>query len=137
MLNAASRPVVVTSIASTCTGPTTAGPDGSTASPPPRPSAKRSLASARSASRTTGSCRKKSTRPSPTPSTRPLGYRIRINERVKSRDYIMLLRFLGVRNVRYMIGATMDSSRLNRVLDLDDFERAVRGRLPRAVYGYV
>lgn len=29
------------------------------------------------------------------------------------------------------------SGRLKRVLDLDDFERAVRHRLPRAVYGYV
>ncbi|HTW54202.1 MAG TPA: alpha-hydroxy acid oxidase [Stellaceae bacterium] len=29
------------------------------------------------------------------------------------------------------------SSRLSRVLDLDDFQRAVRRRLPRAVYGYV
>ena len=29
------------------------------------------------------------------------------------------------------------SRRLKRILDLDDFERAVRRRLPRAVYGYV
>jgi L-lactate dehydrogenase (cytochrome) len=31
----------------------------------------------------------------------------------------------------------MASGRLNRILDLDDFERAVQTRLPRAVYGYV
>src|SRR5579862_9784723 len=29
------------------------------------------------------------------------------------------------------------SSHLKKILDLDDFERAVRRRLPRAVYGYV
>jgi hypothetical protein len=97
--NAASRAVVVTRIPSICTGPTTVGPGGSTVSPPPRPSAKRLLASARSASRTTRSCRKKSTRPSPTPSTRPLGRKSRKNDRFKSGVYIKILRTMRVRNV--------------------------------------
>ena len=43
---------------------------------------------------------KKSTRPSPTPSTRPLGRKSRKNERFKSGTYIPISRTMRVRNVR-------------------------------------
>ena len=86
-LRAASRPVAVAKIPTTRTGPTTGGPDGSMGRRPPRPSAKKPLRSAKSASRTTSSCTKRSRRPSPTHSTKRLGRKRRKNDGFNSGSY--------------------------------------------------
>ena len=78
--NAASRPVAVIRTPNTYTGLITAGPGGSTASRQRRPSVKTWRGNARSALRTTTSCRKKSRTPSLRPSTRRLGRKSRKND---------------------------------------------------------